>query len=237
MEISETLLERLKSEIFGYKSTISINTTETKDIYRVSYIAVEFYNTDAPRFVYGTKDMSLKSEIRDMVIDKILNSKRPETDFDVESIIYTPEQQEKLYKLRNEVYERAYGFDELERLKKEYSDSFSIGQKVYYNNRIGVITFKHENKNNKEQFWSVKIENTEYRYISGTRLLNRVSEDLSHIEVNKELDKLSTVKLLKMYKRKMKFNYGQGDIKIKRILQDREHVEKKGEVKIVNMIH
>ena len=40
-----------------------------------------------------------------------------------------------------------------------------------------------------------------------------------------------------MYKRKMKFNYGQGDIKIKRILQDREHVEKKGEVKIVNMIH
>ena len=238
MEISETLLERLKSEIPGYKSTISINTTNyDKDTYRVSYIEVDFFKTNAPIFSYSTKDMNLKSEIRDMMIDKILNSKRPETDFDVESIIYTEEQREKLYRLRNEANDRMYGFDELERVKKEYSDSFSIGQKVYYNNGLGIITFKHENKNNKEQYWSVKVENTEYRYIPGTRLLNRVSEDLSYIEVDKELDKLSTVKLLKRYKRQMRLNKGKGDLKIKRILQDREHIEKKGEVKIVNLYH
>jgi hypothetical protein len=34
-----------------------------------------------------------------------------------------------------------------------------------------------------------------------------------------------------MYRRKMKVNKGRGDIRIKRILQDREHVQK-GETKI-----
>jgi hypothetical protein len=34
----------------------------------------------------------------------------------------------------------------------------------------------------------------------------------------------------------MKVNFGRGDIKIKRILNDREHIEKK-EVKIINWFH
>lgn len=56
-------------------------------------------------------------------------------------------------------------------------------------------------------------------------------KSLSHIKVDKELDKLSTDKLLKMYRRRMKLNKGVVDVTIQRILQDREHIQK-GETKI-----
>jgi hypothetical protein len=61
-----------------------------------------------------------------------------------------------------------------------------------------LITFKHENSNNKEQMWSIKTDNIEYRYIKGSKLLKRAFEDLSHIE-DKELNKISTDKLLKIW--------------------------------------
>jgi hypothetical protein len=38
--------------------------------------------------------MNIRSEIRDMNIDKILSSKEPEYYFDVESLIYTEEQRD-----------------------------------------------------------------------------------------------------------------------------------------------
>jgi hypothetical protein len=139
MEISESLLERFKKEIPGYQSTISIDTTLDKDIYRVNYIEVSFIGTHAPFFSYSSKYMNISSEIRDMNIDKILSYK--------------------------------------------------------------------------------------------------AFEDLSHIEIDKELNKIPTDKLLKMYRKGMKVNCGRGDIKIKRILNDREHIEKKGEVKIINWFH
>jgi hypothetical protein len=47
---------------------------------------------------------------------------------------------------------------------------------------------------NKEQMWSIKTDNIEYRYIKGSKLLKRAFEDLSHIEVDKELNKISTDK-------------------------------------------
>jgi hypothetical protein len=61
----------------------------------------------------------------------------------------------------------------------------------------------------------IKTDNIEYRYIKGSKLLKRAFEDLSHIEVDKELNKISTDKLLKMYRKGMKVNFGRGDIKIK----------------------
>jgi hypothetical protein len=60
----------------------------------------------------------------------------------------------------------------------------------------------------------IKTDNIEYRYIKGSKLLKRAFEDLSHIEVDKELNKISTDKLLKMYRKGMKVNFGR-DIKIK----------------------
>jgi hypothetical protein len=237
MEISESLSERFKKEIPGYQSTISIDTTLDKDIYRVNYIEVSFIGTHAPFFSYSSKYMNISSEIRDMNIDKILSYKEPEYYFVVESLVYTEEQRERLYRLRNEVVDRSEGFRVLENIKIDYSNSFRTGQRVYYNNTVGVITFKHENSNNKEQMWSIKIDNIEYRYIKGSKLLKRAFEDLSHIEIDKELNKIPTDKLLKMYRKGMKVNCGRGDIKIKRILNDREHIEKKGEVKIINWFH
>ncbi len=78
---------------------------------------------------------------------------------------------------------------------------------------------------------SVRVKETEFRRVYGHELLGRAQRDLSHIKVDKELDKLSTEKLLKMYRRRMKLNKGVGDVTIQRILQDREHIQK-GEKKI-----
>jgi hypothetical protein len=70
------------------------------------------------------------------------------------------------------------GFRVLENIKIDYSNSFSTGQRVYYNNTVGLITFKHENSN-KEQMW-IKTDNIEYRYIKGSKLLKRVRRFITY---------------------------------------------------------
>ena len=110
---------------------------------------------------------------------------------------------------------------------------FEVGDRVHYNHYKGVITFKHTEKDSsKEQRWTVKVNDTEYRYVYGTSIRKRKVEDLSHIPIDKELDKLSTEKLLKIF-RKTRVR-GVGNVKIKRILYDREHFQK-GETKIKNL--
>ena len=177
--------------------------------------------------------MDLKSEIRDMKIENLLKSE-PEPEFDVESIIYTQEQLDIIYKLRYSAETREKGFQVLEKVKSEYSENFKVGQKVFYKGSKGIITFKHESKPNTPQRWSVKVNDTEFRRVYGYELLNRIQKDISNIEIDKDLNRLSTKKLLKMYRRKLKSNKGIGDLKIKRILQDREHVQN-GETKIVEV--
>jgi hypothetical protein len=51
-------------------------------------------------------------------------------------------------------------------------------------------------------------------------------EDLSYIPIDKKLDKLDTERLLKMYKRYLKVNKGLSNKKIKRILIERENLNK-----------
>ena len=63
-------------------------------------------------------------------------------------------------------------------------------------------------------------------------LRKRMIEDLSKIPIEKNLNKLSTERLLKMYKTGMKRNRGMGSERIKRILNDREHI-KNGESKTI----
>ncbi len=55
---------------------------------------------------------------------------------------------------------------------------------------------------------------------------------MSHIEVDPVLNKLSTEKLIRMLRNIRKRNKGLGCSKIKRILNDREHVQR-GKLKIV----
>jgi hypothetical protein len=240
MEVTQNLLDYIKRDNRDFHALVDIrpydgyvNKTHTIDFISIEYPHVGF---DAPRITYKTIYMDLKSIIRECKIDSFLNFKEPETDFDVESIIYTSEQRDRLALLRKEsdkniINSRTYGFTELTKTRVEYSQSFEVGERVYYNKSKGIITFKHFEKENseKEQRWTVKIGDTEYRYVYGTSLRKRKVEDLSHIPIDKELNKLSTEKLLKIF-RKTRVR-GVGNIKIKRILYDREHFQK-GETKI-----
>jgi hypothetical protein len=228
--ITDKIINKIKT-LIEFHSIIDIRPTEIVDEYNIDYIHINYWKNNAPEFRYNTlTKVNLKSEIRDMKIDLLLNSE-PEPEFDVENLIYTPGQLERLKKLRITAEPRVQGWAALRKVKMMYSDNFRIGQKVFYNDQKAIITFKHEHKDGVEQRWSVKVKDNEYRRVYGYELLARVQKDLSHIKVDKDLDKLSTEKLLKMYKRRMKLNRGVGDVTIQRILQDREHIQK-GETKI-----
>jgi hypothetical protein len=180
-------------------------------------------------FFSQTKVLDLSNLVRDSKLEELLNY-TPNSDFDIEDYIYTEDERDKLHLLRNNIQSNEDPLwkilnKELLNVKKEYSESFHIGQKVWYNNEPGYITFKHLDKvDNNQTRWSVKVKDTEFRYVNGLELFPRKVEDLSHIEIDPDLNKLSTEKLLKIMKRKRKNNRGQADLKIKRILQDREHV-------------
>ena len=87
---------------------------------------------------------------------------------------------------------------------------------------------------NTPQEWTVRSNGFEYRYVSGVLLSLNKKEDLSNIKIDKELDKLSTIKLLKMYKKSLKRGRGLGNKRIKRILYDREDVSNREIKKIIN---
>jgi hypothetical protein len=224
--VTDAIIEKVKSKSNGFHSILDIRPTDNIDLYNIDYLEVIYWKDNPPEFRYSTlTNVNLKSDVRDMKIEYLLNSE-PEPEFDVESLIYTPSQLERLRDLRVKAAPSVHGWAAVKKLKMEYSENFSIGQKVLYQGQKGVISFKHEHKDGVSQRWSVKVKDTEFRRVYGHDLLPRVQSDLSHIKIDKELDKLSTEKLLKMYRRKMKLNRGQGDMSIKRILQDREHIQK-----------
>ncbi len=234
--VTESIIEKVKSLTSGFHSIIDIRPTDNIDLYNIDYVAIDYYKNEAPEFRYNTlPNVNLRLEVRDMKIEFLLKSE-PEPEFDVESIIYTPGQRDRLRELRKEAKlitasPTVHGWDSVRKAKMEYSENFEIGQKVFYQGQKGIISFKHEHKDGVSQRWSVRVKETEFRRVYGHELLGRAQRDLSHIKVDKELDKLSTEKLLKMYRRRMKLNKGVGDVTIQRILQDREHIQK-GEKKI-----
>lgn len=225
MKISESLEGYIKKRISDcYKIINIINIDNT--MYSVVYISYIQWDNSEPRFNYNSKDINLRVEMRDSKIEELLNSIKIEiSDFDVEEFIYTPEQREKLQTLRNRK-PVANKYSELLNVRKEYSDTFNIGQPVWYKRTPGIITFKHSDKSENDlSRFTVKIKETEYRYVDGTKLLPREIRDLSNIPIDKELDKLSTAKLLKIYKKRRDRNKGVGNLGIKKILQDREHIK------------
>ena len=237
--VTESIIEKVKSLTSGFHSIIDIRPTDNIDLYNIDYVAIDYYKNEAPEFRYNTlPNVNLRLEVRDMKIEFLLKSE-PEPEFDVESIIYTPGQRDRLRELRKEAKlitasPTVHGWDSVRKAKMEYSENFEIGQKVFYQGQKGIISFKHEHKDGVSQRWSVRVKETEFRRVYGHELLGRAQRDLSHIKVDKELDKLSTEKLLKMYRRRMKLNKGVGDVTIQRILQDREHIQK-GETKIIEV--
>ncbi len=216
--------EVLKKYIKGLHTIIKI--TETDSEYRVHYI---YYNPAHwqkydDTFTNLSKEQ-LKGDMRDFKLDDILSFglNLEEDTFDVESVIYTDEQRKKLEELRNNKAVTIHVRKLVESLRKDYTEQFKIGEPVFYKNTPGNITFKHEDKKDSLTRWTVKIKDVEYRYVSGLEITPRKIEDLSHIEIDPDLNKLSTEKLLKMYKRsRVK---GVGNPAIKRILNEREHVK------------
>jgi hypothetical protein len=232
----ESLHNSIKSQIPNCYEIADIKKIDNQD-YKIVFIHTEYSKDYKPRFTIQTKILNLQVQMRDAKIEHILNSIQsdPIPEFDVEDIIYSDEQKEILNKLRNNSPTTLNIWAQLNKAKKEYSDSFQIGDKVKYNGGVGFITFKHTSKNESDiTKWSVKIGDTEFRYIEGTELIKRKVQDLSFIPIDPQLDKLSTEKLLKMYKRNRDKNKGVGDLTIKRILQEREHIQKgPNKIKIV----
>jgi len=225
MIISESIDKFLKSRIGNVHSIIDLEHIEGSQ-YNVGFISCYQVSTNPPVFKLEDIKMNLKSEIRDQKIDNILNFGMKIDDFDVEDIIYTEDQKSKLEKLRQSRANVASRLSVLNKTIKEYSESFHIGQKIWYKNTPGIITFKHSESPKGPipiTKWSVKVKDTEFRYVKGTVLLKRESVDLSNVKIDTELNKLSTENLLKLFKKKR--YKGVGNIKIKKILQEREHVQ------------
>lgn len=237
----EKILEKVKSNDRYAEKILSIEKQDDK--YKIAYIALGIDYVKEPVFEIKYLLNDLKVEIRDFKIDEILKSLSSVgsfDDFNVEKIIYSDEQLEKLRELRGEKEKESNYWlrhNELVKFKKEYSDNFKIGEPVYFKNGHGIITFKHKPKDKtKNSLWSVKVNDTEYRYVDGCKISKRRVKDLSNYPIDKELNKLSTEKLLKMYKIGRDRNRGMGDARIKRILNEREHIQK-GETKIINLPH
>jgi hypothetical protein len=231
MEYGENIMNRIKSALYGFHKLLSIEKFDDLN-HKVYYIKIDYYNNE-PRFTIDYAFFDFKVELREARINSILKEKGSiDIDtFDVESIIYTEEQLKRLSDIRN-VKICPNFHEEFKSVKIDYSMSFKVGEPVYYNGYHGIITFKHQYTKETIQLWSVKIGETEHRYVKGSVLRKRMIEDLSKIPIDENLNKLTTERLLKMYKASMKLNHGNGDEKIKRILNEREHI-KKGESKTI----
>lgn len=100
MILTKELDNYLKKTVDGYARAYSI--TENGDNYRVEYIKTTQYNKNPVHFSYASAYLNLKQFKRDFVISETLDSLLNMSDFDVEEIIYTPEQREsKERKLKN----------------------------------------------------------------------------------------------------------------------------------------
>lgn len=227
-------MNRIKSSVRGFHKLLSIEKFNDLN-HKVYYVKIDYYNNE-PRFTIEYAFFDFKVELREARINSILKEKESIDTFDtfdVESIIYTEEQIKKLSDIRAEKNVRCPNFpEEMKSIKIDYSKSFKVGEPVYYNGHHGIITFKHQYTKETIQLWSVKIGETEHRYVKGSVLRKRMIKDLSKIPIDEKLNKLSTERLLKMYKVGMKLNRGNGDEKIKRILNEREHI-KNGESKTI----
>jgi len=253
MEHSNRIEDLVRSRVSGFHKLLSLEPQE--GTYIAHYIKISTYNHE-PSFLVDYIYLDIKAEIRNSLIEDLLASKGEDLEetFDVESLIYSDEQQKRLEELRsgktttwrNIMVPTGINFrEEIHKAKTEWADSFTIGEPVYYKGYHATITFKHQR--NEEggrlyrtghQLWSVRVGDDEHRYVCGTKLSKRKvkkAEPLTEKEKrpeDKRLEKLSTERLLKMYKAGMKRNRGMGNPAIKRILDEREHV-KKGEGKTI----
>ena len=254
MEYSQRIIDLVSMNVQDLHKILSIEKfDDNKHI--AHFIKISMYNHE-PSFLvdytYLDRDL-VKAEIRNSLIEDLLDNKGEDMEetFDIESIIYSDEQLKRLNELRsgktttwrNIMVPPGINFkEEIRQVKMEWANSFTVGETVYYNGHHATITFKHQNEDKGYQLWSVRVGDDEHRYVCGTKLSKRKVEKAKPLAQkdkrpeDKRLEKLSTERLLKMYKAGMKRNRGIGNAAIKRILNEREHV-KKGEGKTIIVPH
>lgn len=106
----------------------------------------------------------------------------------------------------------------------EYTKSLKKGDRVYFNKMPGIITYKHKGD---ELKFTINVKDTYYKYVPASQLYPRIKKDLSHIEVPKKYQDMSTTDLLRL-----RTSYGTLPDIIKAELNKREHIKKKPKTKI-----
>jgi len=232
----------LKNKIPGLFRLISIDKIPNSEPLEwksgqhfIKYVELSYRTDKSPVFFIKNTILDLTTEYRELNISKILSSD-DKINFEVNESFYTEEQIKKIELLRKNRKLENSNRCILQNCKIEWSNKFKLGDRVYYKGDIGIITYKHNMKSpDSPQEWTVRSNGVEYRYVSGSSLKIHEKVDLSYIEVDKELDKLPTSKLLKMYKKSLKVGKGVGNRRIKRVLYEREDLTNKNPSKIVNV--
>ena len=203
--------------------------------YNVEYIAKSPFKPYKIRCFNVSKEIVNKSfRLSKLDIALDFSDTEEEDGFDVEDVLYTEEQKEKLNSLRTKPEPTLE--DKLDKYNSEHNSAFKVGVKVYYGNydRIGIITFVHEHTDMLDISFSVKVGNVESRYVSPYLLVKReVSEELYVVPKDSPLRKLSTEKLLKKLRHIRKSGYNNHPTEqsaIKSILKEREHIERSTDV-------
>lgn len=166
-----------------------------------------------------TTDMSQNEEFirwnRDYKISEI-------TAFDV----FSPEERLKIELLRIQSH-----FDSNKKkvvTKQQAVDNFSKtlkkGDRVWYNKMPAIITYKHKGD---ELKFTINVKDTYYKYVPASLLYPRIKKNLSHIEVPKKYQEMSTTQLLRL-----RTSYGFLPDVIKAELEKREHIKKKSKTKV-----
>jgi hypothetical protein len=224
----------LKNQIKDFYKLVEV-IPNSNGTHTVKYIGLSYGMDRTPLFGSLSHTLNLTQILRDMAISEILTVRKEKSQLQLDESFLTEEQIEKLDKLRGVQKSFFRNLEILNQCKIEWSNQFKVGDRVNFKGHYGIITYKHQMKSkNTPQEWTVRSNGFEYRYVSGTLLSLNKKEDLSKIEVDKELNKLSTIKLLKMYKKSLKRGRGLGNKKIKRILYDREDISNREIKKIIN---
>ncbi len=164
-----------------------------------------------------------------------------------EKNLYTPEQLEKLKKLRQlSDAERRTKKDLLEsnkRFSEQFDSILEIDEKVFYKQKIGVISAREKKTNNSARgfyyLYTVKSGIETFENVQRFQITKRVVPNYDHVEVTDQIKDTPTKKLLSWYRR---ISYSPGywpedyvgqpenlELQLKAELSRREHVPSKRE--------
>lgn len=203
-----------------------ITNYETRDSFITIYTSELIFDSERNISYHWqraqTTDISRNEEFirwnRDYKISEITDDS-----FDV----FSPEERLKIELLRIQSH-----FDSNKKkvvTKQQAVDNFSKtlkkGDRVWYNKMPAIITYKHKGD---ELKFTINVKDTYYKYVPASQLYPRIKKDLSHIEVPKKYQEMSTTQLLRL---RTSYDGVLPDV-IKAELEKREHIKKKSKTKV-----